>query len=335
MIIPMEPVNSNAIPVISVTPLLSASGDKRQMAREIQKACRGTGFFYIRDHGIEPTLIQRLENQSARFFALPQEVKMKIAMKHGGIAWRGYFPVGGELTSGKPDQKEGMYFGEELGNDHPAVVKKLPLHGKNLFPSGMPEFQKTVLEYMGAMTVLCHALMRGISLSLDLDENYFHDHFTKDPLTLFRIFNYPKPQDDGWGVGEHTDYGVLTVLLQDTNGGLEVKSKSGWVAAPPIPGTFVCNIGDMLDRMTRGLYRSTPHRVKNKSGKDRVSFPFFFDPGFHTLVKPLPLTQKFQFEDDKELRWDGQSVHTFQGTYGDYLIEKVSKVFPELKKRVF
>lgn len=103
------------------------------------------------------------------------------------------------------------------------------------------------------MTQLGHTLMTGIALSLGLDESYFVDRYTFDPLTLFRIFNYPphpinKPEN--WGVGEHTDYGVLTILKQDHSGGLQVKSQSNWIDAPPVPGSFVCNIGDMLDRMT-------------------------------------------------------------------------------------
>ncbi len=107
---------------------------------------------------------------------------------------------------------------------------------------------------MAALTGLGHRLMAGLALSLGLEESYFADHGTAEPLTLFRIFNYPPPADPTlWGVGEHTDYGLLTILLQDDAGGLEVKSRSRWVPAPPVPGSFVCNIGDMLDRMTGGL----------------------------------------------------------------------------------
>ena len=94
------------------------------------------------------------------------------------------------------------------------------------------------------------------------------------------------------GVGEHTDYGLLTILRQDMSGGLEVKTKSGWVAAPPIPNSFVCNIGDMLDRMTGGRYLSTPHRVRNLAGHNRLSFPFFFDPNFSAEVRPIKIDAK-------------------------------------------
>jgi isopenicillin N synthase-like dioxygenase len=148
---------------------------------------------------------------------------------------------------------------------------------------------------------------------------------------LFRIFHYPpSPSDaDDWGVGEHTDYGLLTLLLQDDNGGLAVRTTRGWIEAPPIPGTFVCNIGDMLDRLTGGWYRSTPHRVRNVSGNGRLSFPFFFDPNFDAEVPPLPASARTGTDDSD--RWDGQDLRAFTGTYGDYLVAKVSKVFPLLR----
>ncbi|MBD2775442.1 isopenicillin N synthase family dioxygenase [Iningainema tapete] len=339
------------VPVIDISALVTGIGDsptecdakgkpprlRQTVASQIGQACLECGFFYIIGHGVDEGLQQRLEQLSRQFFAQPLETKQEIRMALGGKAWRGYFPVGGELTSGKPDMKEGIYFGAELAEDHPLVQADTPMHGPNLFPSNIPLFRETVLEYMEAMTKLGHTLMTGIALSLGLEESYFTDRYTSDPLTLFRIFNYPpdsSSSDSGtrWGVGEHTDYGVLTILKQDDSGGLQVKSKSGWIAAPPVPGSFVCNIGDMLDRMTGGLYRSTPHRVQNQSGRSRLSFPFFFDPNFHVEVKPIEL--RSGVHDDLEERWDRASVHAFRGTYGDYVLSKVSKVFPELRRTV-
>jgi isopenicillin N synthase-like dioxygenase len=128
---------------------------------------------------------------SREFFALPLETKMEIQMALGGRAWRGYFPVGDELTSGQPDWKEGVYFGAELDESHPLVKAGTPMHGANLFPANPPLFRETVLEYMAAMTELGHRLMAGIALSLGLEANYFADRYTADPLTLLRIFNYP------------------------------------------------------------------------------------------------------------------------------------------------
>ncbi len=258
-------------------------------------------------------------------------------MARGGRAWRGYFPVGNELTSGNPDLKEGIYFGAELDTDDPLVRAGTPMHGPNLFPT-IPQFRETVLAYLVAMTRLGHTLMAGIALSLGLEASYFAERYTADPLILFRIFNYPpaaSPHDEAcWGVGEHTDYGVLTILKQADAGGLQVKSQSRWVDAPPVPGSFVCNIGDMLDRMTAGLYRSTPHRVQNPTRRDRLSFPFFFDPNFNAEVQPIDLGGARRVRDDKDERWDGASVHELHGTYGDYLLSKVSKVFPELRRAV-
>ena len=273
---------------------------------------------------------------SHAFFDLDAETKLNMSMESGGRAWRGFFSVGDELTSGKPDLKEGVYFGAELPETDPRVQAGLPLHGANLFPEELPGFRQIVLDYIAALTELGHHLMRGISLSLGLPESYFHEHFTADPLVLFRIFHYPAQEhtDDGqWGVGEHTDYGVLTILKQDSVGGLQVKSKSGWIEAPYVPGTFVCNIGDMLDRLTRGYYRSNPHRVLNSSGVGRLSFPFFFDPDFNAKLEPIDLGSATTQEDDKDQRWDKSSVHAFEGTYGDYLLGKVGKVFPELGKK--
>jgi isopenicillin N synthase-like dioxygenase len=126
----------------------------------------------------------------------------------------------------------------------------------------------------------------------------------------------------------------LTLLWQDDAGGLQVKSRSRWIDAPPIPGSFLCNIGDMLDRLTRGLYRSTPHRVLNSAGRDRISLPFFFDPNFDAEVRPIDELAGLSIPDDRNDRWDRASVHEAAGTYGDYLLGKVSKVFPQLRQAV-
>ena len=169
---------------------------------------------------------------------------------------------------------------------------------------------------MAEVTALGHRVMEGIARSLDLPADYFARRYTADPLILFRIFNYPsRPIPAGLdvrhGVGEHTDYGLLTLLRQDDVGGLQVHTRQGWIEAPPVPDSFVCNIGDMLDRMTGGLYRSTPHRVRlNTSGRDRLSFPLFFDPDFDARIEPI----RSAATDDHATRWDGASVHAFEGT---------------------
>jgi polar amino acid transport system ATP-binding protein len=322
------------VPVIDVSALVSGAGTRAEAAAEIDRACRAHGFFYVTGHGVAPDLVERLVSESRGFFAQDEAAKVLYAMALGGRAWRGYFPPGGELTSGRPDWKEGLYFGAELPADHPLVRARTPLHGPNLFPPGL---RADVLDYLAAMTSLGHALMEGIALGLGLAAGYFAERYTADPLVLFRIFNYssrpaPPGRDVLWGVGAHSDYGLLTILWQDDVGGLQVRTPGGWVEAPPVAGSFVCNIGDMLDRMTGGLYRSTPHRVAlNASGRDRLSMPFFFDPGFDARVAPI---EGIELAASGLERWDGSDVHAFEGTYGDYLLAKVSKVFPDLRREV-
>jgi isopenicillin N synthase-like dioxygenase len=322
------------LPVIDVGALVGGPGEAAAVADAIDAACREHGFFYIEGHGVDEGLQRRLEEQARALFALPEAAKERVAMRRGGSAWRGWFPLGGELTSGVPDGKEGFYLGAELDAADPRVRSGLPLHGPNLFPSELPDLRTIVLEYMAAMTQLGHALMRGFALALGLPAAWFDDNLTADPLVLFRIFRYP-PTGLGsqWGVAEHTDYGLLTILRQDDAGGLEVHAPSGWIEAPPRPGTFVCNIGDMLERMTGGRYRSTPHRVRNTGTADRLSFPFFFDPGWDAEVLPIPPPDREGRTDARE-RWDGEDVLAFEGTYGDYLMRKVGRVFPDLQAEV-
>ena len=178
------------VPVIDVAPLVAGTPESADVASQLGESCRESGFFYVVGHGVESRLLTRIEAFSREFFQLPTAEKMQIAMTRGGRAWRGYFAVGDELTSGKPDQKEGLYFGAELPADHPEVVAGTPLHGPNLFPA-VPGFREAVLEYLAAMTHLGHRLMAGLSLSLGLDRDYFARRYTANPLLLFRIFNYP------------------------------------------------------------------------------------------------------------------------------------------------
>jgi isopenicillin N synthase-like dioxygenase len=332
-------MTDSSLPLIDVAPLVAGAPGRDAVAAQIGAACRAHGFFYVTGHGVDAALVQRLEDLSHRFFELPEDTKMRWRMALGGRAWRGYFPLGGELTSGRPDWKEGLYLGTELPATHPLVQAKTPVHGPNLFPE-VPDFRETILAYMTAVTQLGHRLMEGIALSLGLGASYFAERYTADPLILLRLFNYPtQPVPEGldvqWGVGEHTDYGLLTILHQDHIGGLAVHTPGGWIDAPPVAGSFVCNIGDMLDRMTGGLYKSTPHRVKrNTSGHDRLSFPLFFDPNFEARVQRIQELEGAQALDDSAGRWDRANVHAFSGRYGDYLLAKVSKVFPQLRDEV-
>jgi isopenicillin N synthase-like dioxygenase len=324
------------VPTIDVSPLLDPAADgpsRSRVGRELVDACTRHGFFQIVGHGVDPALRNRLLDAAATFFAQPGTAKEVVAMRHGGAAWRGWFPLGGELTSGVPDGKEGYYFGTELPADHPAVRAGRPLHGPNLFPEHPAELGPLVLEWMDRVSRLGRVVLSGIARGLGLDPDWF-DRWTAEPTVLFRIFHYPPPPPDlgaRWAVAEHTDYGLLTLLAQDDTGGLEVRTERGWVEVPPTPDAFVCNLGDMLERATGGRFRSTAHRVRLPE-RDRYSMPLFLDPGWDVEVAPLP---GFEPTDADRAavdarRWDGISVFDGRRTYGEYLLDKVSRVFPEL-----
>ena len=321
-----------SLPIIDMSALFGGDQAARAaVAAAIAAACEDDGFFYVIGHGVAPGALQRLETEARAFFDLPTAEKQTIAMAQGGAAWRGWFPLGGELPSGRPDNKEGLYLGEQLGADDPRGVAGWPLHGGNLWPAAAPGLKPAAEAFFDAATTAAAALMQGVSLALGLDDQYFARHYLQKPTRLFRIFNYPPTPPEAWGVAEHTDYGLLTLLAQDGAGGLEVRARAGWRTAPPIPGALVCNIGDMLERLTGGRFVSTPHRVVNRSDRPRLSFPFFYDPDFTAEMTPVPGARPSRTAGE---RWDGADVHTVSGTYGEYLLAKVGRVFPGLGAEV-
>jgi isopenicillin N synthase-like dioxygenase len=215
------------------------------------------------------------------------------------------------------------------------VATGRPLQGPNLFPERPAALRGAVSAYLDGLAELGHRLVAAIELGLGAEPGSL-TRLTADPLILFRIFHYPPGGDPAeWGVGEHTDYGLLTILRQDDAGGLQVRIDREWVDVPPVPGAFVCNIGDMLERATAGAYRSTPHRVRNDSGRSRVSMPFFFDPGWDARVESLELRDAVGRDGGAPPdRWDDADPLLFDGTYGEYVLAKVSKVFPALRDEV-
>ncbi|MEY4338706.1 MAG: hypothetical protein RLZ14_556 [Actinomycetota bacterium] len=313
-------------------PMLVIDPDAHDAAEAIDAACRDTGFFAVPLPAALRPLRDEVIDVSRRFFALPESVKREVSMDIGGSAWRGWFPLGGELTSGVPDRKEGYYFGAELPPD------PRPMHGPNLWPAEPAELATHVTQWMTAIEAVGQRLLALMAQGLGLPASYFRDGLTAQPTPLFRVFRYP-PHPDGdtgtWGVGEHTDYGLLTLLATDGTPGLEVHTREGWVDAPADADLVICNLGDMLDRLTGGRYRSTPHRVRNHAGHDRYSLPFFLDPGWDAVVRPLGFDDGWVTPLDSQQRWDRANLRDIDGTYGQWLGAKVAKVFPDLARDVY
>ncbi|MCE9623449.1 MAG: isopenicillin N synthase family oxygenase [Actinomycetia bacterium] len=295
----------------------------------IDAACREVGFFAVPLDTSLRALRDEVIGLATEFFALPEAEKAKVSMAVGGTAWRGWFPLGGELTSGVPDRKEGYYYGAELPPD------PRPMHGRNIWPTRPAGMQRAVTDWMAAMESLGQRLLRLMAVGLNHPADLFERGLTAHPTELFRIFRYPPhPTGDAntWGVAEHTDYGLLTLLATDGTPGLEVNSHGEWIQAPPDADLVICNLGDMLDRLTGGRYRSTPHRVRNHAGHDRYSLPYFLDPGWDAVVEPLEFDDEFDVSAAHQARWDKANLSEISGTYGTWLSAKVGKVFPELAK---
>jgi isopenicillin N synthase-like dioxygenase len=284
------------IPVIDLAPM---RGDDHTAIKSctdaLDKACREVGFFYIFNHGVAAERIETLEREARRFFAQPRDLKMALDFRDSEIYGRGYMPMGRHLIPGTADEgdlHEAFEFSLELPDDDPDRLAGCPMYGPNRWPADLPGFREPVYGYYEAIRELGRDLFRAFALALDLPEGYFEPMISK-PLGQMRLIHYPPdPSADAptrWGIGPHTDYECFTILLQDDVGGLELMNAEGeWIAAPPIADTFVVNVGDMMARWTNDLYASTLHRVVNRSGRERYSFPFFYGANFDAEVRCLP-----------------------------------------------
>src|SRR5271155_4982754 len=260
-----------SVPIIDIASWRDGSRDVNRIGKELDRACCEFGFFYVTGHGVAPGLSARLMTLAREFFSLPVAQKLAGAMAHGGRAWRGYFPGDGERTWGRPDRKEGIYFGTELGPDDARVQAGVPLHGMNLYPA-IAGFRETLLTYIDEVTGVGQRLLRAIGSGLGLGPDYFLERYTRDPTVLLRIFNYPP----------------ATVAADENElGGLEIWHRDLWLPAPLVPDSLVCNVGDMLERLTAGRYVSALHRVRNLSNSDRISMPLFLDPSFDAELAPI------------------------------------------------
>jgi len=300
------------IPVIDIGPLVEGRNPAATIDA-LSRACSDIGFLYVRNHGVTRELIANLVEQAALFFSRTMEEKTRIVVNP---RMRGYLPLGyksyeGEPTAGKSHQ-EGFWIGHER-----PLNKESPLDGPNLWPDYPGGLKPAMLAYFAAVEKLSRVLMRGFALALDLRPDIFEPIFSQ-PMSRLKLNHYP-PQDapereNEIGVVPHSDSGGFTILWQDANGGLEIQSKSGeWVGAPPIPDTYVINLGNVMQIWTNGRFSSTPHRVINRGGKDRYSFPLFVNPNRDAVIEPLIGTRDPGFEPFK---------------FGDYQRKSYRRSFP-------
>lgn len=282
----------DTLPVIDLAQYLYGTREERAGAsQQINAACRQYGFFYLEHHGIPDEMIANAFAAAGEFFALPLE--QRIACKAAtGLQNRGYQAMFDTQREGEaPDVKESFDMGFPLVGDELAQLSHLPFYSHNAWPRD-PGFRYRVENLYFAMLTCGHQVLRAMAESLDMDINFFVAR-CRQPFTNMRLVHYP-PQppslEEGIGARPHTDKGLITLLLNDANGGLHVQSAEGdWIDAPPRPGALIINVGDLLTRWTNGRFRSAMHRVVNVSGNERISIPQFHHLNYFAEVDPADI----------------------------------------------
>lgn len=294
----MFPENIMTIPVIDLgQALVPGSPASAKVAEQIRSAAVATGFFYVSRHGVPDELLASQFELTRVLMDLPLATRQALSVRNSA-SMRGFEALGEQTLdeTALPDLKECFYCGMVYPPDHPYVLAGYQSYGSNQWPAEVPHAAAQCEAYIQAVLGLSRRLMQLLALSLALPETYF-DETSHSPMVTLRMLRYP-PHPAGadertFGAGAHTDWGAVTLLAQDAHGGLEVALPDGtWVAAPPVPGTFIVNLGDMMPHWTNGLYRSSLHRVRNtlSNGEPRYSIPFFYEPDYLALIEAVPGT---------------------------------------------
>ncbi|MFE0019670.1 isopenicillin N synthase family dioxygenase [Amycolatopsis sp. NPDC059021] len=282
------------LPLIDLAKFRDPAADRAVFLDELRRAAREVGFFYVVGHGVPETLTTGIFDVAKRFFALPVESRLEIENVHSP-QFRGYTRTGHEYTGGSPDWREQLDIGPERAAAEPGPGEPAwrRLIGPNQWPEAVPELRETTLAWQAEALRVSREVLRALAAALGQDENYFDAWFDEEAATHLKIIRYPgRPAADAdQGVGAHKDYGYLALLQQDKIGGLQVQAADGsWIDATPVPGSFVVNIGEMLEIATQGYLTATRHRVVSPpAGVERFSVPFFLGPRLDAVVEPLRL----------------------------------------------
>lgn len=316
------------LPVLDLSQLDRGPVAAARFRDDLRTATHDVGFFYLTGTGIPAGLEERLHRAARAFFALPEADKLAIENVKSPH-FRGYTRVGGERTKGLVDWREQI----DIGPEREAVAGGpgyRRLIGPNLWPSAQPELREVVSEWHEALSEISRRLLRAWAQSLGADAGYFDDHFG-EPSTLIKIVRYPGTDDPEpqQGVGAHKDSGVLTLLwVEPGKGGLQVERDGAWVDAPPVPGAFVVNIGELLEYATGGYLRATNHRVVSpRAPHDRISIPFFFNPALDRTLPLIDLPAELA-QDARGVTEDpGNPIHSL---YGENALKSRLRAHPDV-----
>jgi isopenicillin N synthase-like dioxygenase len=289
----MTTTTRTTLPVLDLARLDAGSQEREAFLAELRDTAYELGFFYVINHGVDQNLIRDVRQLSRRFFALPEADKLAIEMINSPH-FRGYNRKGMERTRGERDWREQVDIGAE--REPLPLDASLPpwsrLQGPNQWPAALPELRDVILRYQAAVIDLAIRMVRTFAAALGQHEDVFEQIYTPAPHHLLKIIRYPgrEATESDQGVGAHKDGGFVTILLQDTQAGLEVEHEGGWISAPPVPGTFVINVGEVLELASNGYLRANVHRVVTPpAGTDRLSVAFFFGARLDSSVPLLTL----------------------------------------------
>lgn len=316
------------LPILDLSQLDESPEAAARFRDELRAATHDVGFFYLTGTGISPELEARLLRAARDFFALPEEEKLAIENVKSPH-FRGYTRVGGERTQGKVDWREQIDIGPERDavSGGPAFNR---LIGPNLWPAAQPELKDVVSEWHDTLTGVARRLLRAWAQALGESASFFDEHFG-EPSTLIKIVRYPgtdepEPQQ---GVGAHKDSGVLTLLwVEPGKGGLQVERDGEWVDAPPVPGAFVVNIGELLEYATGGYLKATNHRVISpRAPEERISIPFFFNPALDQRLPLIDLPADLAAEATGVTQDPGNPIHAL---YGENALKSRLRAHPDV-----
>ncbi|CAG7923547.1 unnamed protein product [Penicillium olsonii] len=289
----------SAPPILDFSSFYTGDSDaKSKLIEEVRKCCHYNGFFQITGHRVSADLQRRVMECSKRFFDLPLDEKLQIDKNRNSFN-RGYELLRSQMleVGTGPELKEGLYIGEEIPEDHPYFLEKKLNSGPNQWPqtvSDKNEFQETTMEYYHAVFELAKDVLGVLAQTLGVESTFF-EPLTDGAVATMRYLHYPAQPEDtdeklNRGIGAHTDFGCITLLLQDEVDGLQVlDAPTGqWLDVKPVPGAYVVNLGNLFMRMANDKYKSNTHRVINKSGRERYSIPFFFSGNPDYICECLP-----------------------------------------------
>ncbi len=287
------------LPFVDISQFHAGPAARERFIADLTRVLHDHGFFYLTGHGVDPKLIEDVIATSKRFFALPLEEKLKIEMvksKH----FRGYNRAGYERTRGQQDWREQVDInteGEpvEITPETPAWKRLL---GPNQWPEALPELKPLLLAYQAEVTRVGIDVLKAIAVALGQNEDAFAEIYDPQPSQLLKIIRYPGRDvaETDQGVGAHKDGGFVTVLLQDKVAGLRVQTEDGvWIDAPPVPGTFVINTGELLELATNGFVRADVHDVvAPPAGTERFSVAFFLGARYDATIPVIALPEELK-----------------------------------------